>query len=136
MNLAAVMDEIAEVMSALTKVNVKAHPPDSITPDAGVVGYPQSIDYDATYGRGLDTFTDLPIWLITGKVTSPTARDKVARWSAGAGPESIKARMEAHAWTTCDDLTVTAVEFSTVDIGGVEYLAAIFTATVVGPGGA
>lgn len=134
MNLSDVMDEVAEVMGALTKVNVKAVPPETVTADAGFVGYPESISFDESYGRGLDQFNDLPIWVITGKVTNLTSRDKISRWSAGAGPESIKARMEAHAWASCDDLTVTAAEPATVTIGGVDYLAVIFSATVMGPG--
>lgn len=134
MNLADVMDEVAEVMSQLTKVNVQGWPWESVTPTAGFVGYPESINYDESYGRGVDQFTGLPIWVVTSQVTSKTARDTVARWSAGAGPESIKARMEAHTWTSCDDLTVTAGEFATVQIGAVEYLAVIFEATATGPG--
>lgn len=136
MNLAAVMDEVAQVMQQLTKVNVFALPQATITPPAGMVGYPDSIQYDQTYGRGIDQFTDLPIWLVVGKATDLTARDTAALWSAGTGSESIKARMEAHTWTSCDDLTVTAVSFSSVTIGAVTYLAAVFDATVVGPGGA
>ncbi len=134
MNLADVMDEVATVMSGLTRINVHAVPPGSITPPAGIVGYPDSIDFDQTYGRGVDQITDLSIWVVTGKVTDKTARDRVAAWSAGSGPESIKARMQAHTWISCDDLTVTAVTFSTVDIGGQEWLAAEFVATVTGPG--
>jgi hypothetical protein len=58
----------------------------------------------------------------------------VAGWAAGDGPQSVKAAMEAHTWTSCDDLTVTSCEFDVETIAGVPYLAAMFKATVVGPG--
>jgi hypothetical protein len=129
-----VMDEVAGVLRQITGLNVLAHPPESITPPAGHVSYPQSIDMDETYGRGQDQFTDLPIVLVTSKATSRAARDTVAGWASGDGPRSVKARMEAHSWVSCDDLTVTSCEFDVWSIGGVPYLVALFKATVVGPG--
>jgi hypothetical protein len=134
MRLDLVMDEVASVLAEITGLNVFAYPPPKLVPPGGYVSYPQSIDMDETYGRGSDQFTDLPIVLVTSKVTDLTARDTVAAWAAGDGPKSVKAFMEAHSWTTCDDLTVTSCEFDVELIAGVPYLAAMFKATVVGSG--
>lgn len=134
MRLDQVMDEVATVLAQITGLNVFPYPPPTLVPPAGYVSYPRSIDFDETYQRGEDGFTDLPIVLVASKVTDRTARDTVAAWAAGDGPRSVKAAMEAWPWTTCDDLTVTSCEFDVEKIGGVDYLAAMFKATVTGPG--
>lgn len=134
MKLDAVMDEVAAALGEISGLNVFAYPPGSLTPPAGYVSYPQSIDFDEAYGRGEDRFTDLPMVLLAGKVSDRAARDVVAAWAAGDGPKSVKARMEARTWESCDDLTVTSCEFDVETLGGVPYLAAMFKATVVGPG--
>lgn len=134
MRLDAVMDEVARVLAQITGLRVTAYPPQSLSTPAGYVSYPQSIDFDQTYGRGEDQFTDLPMVLVADKVTERSARDRVAGWACGDGPKSVKARMEAHTWESCDDLTVTSCEFDVETIAGTPYLAALFKATVVGPG--
>lgn len=134
MRLDAVMDEAAQVLSQISGLRVTAYPPESLSAPAGYLSYPQSIDFDETYGRGEDRFTDLPMVLVADKVTVRSARDRVAAWAAGDGPQSVKRAMEAHTWTSCDDLTVTSCEFDVETIAGVPYLAAMFKATVVGPG--
>jgi hypothetical protein len=134
MRLNAVMDEVAQVLEQITGLRVFPYPPEKIVPPAGYVSYPASVDFDEAYGRGEDAFRDLPIVLVASKVTTRTARDTVAAWASGDGPKSIKRAMEAHTWTTCDDLTITSCEFDVETIGGVPYLAAMFKATVVGPG--
>lgn len=134
MRLDAVMDEVARVLEKITGLRVTAFPPESLSAPAGYVSYPQSIDMDETYGRGEDRFTDLPMVLVADKVTVRSARDRVAGWAAGDGPQSVKAHMEAHIWESCDDLTVTSCEFDVETIAGTPYLAAMFKATVVGPG--
>jgi len=134
MRLDEVMDEVASVVKQITGLNVFAYPPGSLVAPAGYVSYPQSVDFDETYQRGEDQFTDLPIVLVVGKPTDKTSRDRIGPWASGDGPQSLKRAMEAHTWTTCDDVTVTQAEFDLETISGVPYLAAMFKATVVGPG--
>ena len=134
MRLDAVMDEVASVLAEITGLEVFEFPPHKLTPPAGFLAYPLSIDFDETYGRGGDRFTDLPMVLVASKVTEKSARDTVAGWASGDGPQSVKRAREEHTWTTCDDLTVTSVEFDVETIAGTPYLAALFKATVVGPG--
>jgi hypothetical protein len=135
MRLDAVMDEVAQALEQITGLRVSAFPPETLTPPAGYVSYPQSVDFDEAYQRGEDQFTDLPIVLVTGKATPRSARNTVTAWASGDGPKSVKRALEAWSWTTCDDLTVTSCEFDVELIAGVPYLAVMFKATVVGPGG-
>jgi hypothetical protein len=134
MKLDLVMEEVAQVLRSITGLNVHSYPADRISPPAGYLSYPESIAYDGTYQRGDDSFVNLPIVLLASKVTDRTARDRVAEWSAGSGPKSIKGLLEAWSWTSCDDLTVNSCEFNVERIAGIDYLAVMFKATVVGPG--
>lgn len=135
MKLNAVMDEVAVVLREITGFKtVLAYPPETITPPAAYVSYPQSILFDQVYDRGQDDITDIPIVILGSKVTSRTARDQASEWSSGDGPLSVKKHMEDHRWTSCDDLTVTSVEFDVERVAGIDYLAVMFKATAVGPG--
>lgn len=135
MNLTNLMKECAAVMGDLTGLRVSDYPPETISAPAGYVSYPESVDFDQTYGRGSDKVVGLPIVLLAGKATSRSARDTVSAWSAGGGDQSVKAKFEAHGWTSCDDLTISSVRFDVEQVAGVPYLAAIFTADAIGSGG-
>jgi hypothetical protein len=134
MRLADVMDEVAAVLKGITGLNVIPHPPATLKPPAGYVSYPRQVSYQQTYAQGETTYEDFPFVLVTSKVTDMTARDAVAGWASDDGAQSLIARMEAHAWVSCDDFTVTSCEFDVEKIAGVDYLAALFKATVTGPG--
>lgn len=135
MRLADVMDEIASVLSQITGLRVEAYPADSLSPPAAAVSYPASIDYDETYGRGEDQFTDLPFIVVAGEATTRSSRDLLSEWTAGDGPRSVKRVMESRVWTSCDDVHVSVAEIAVVKVAGVELISALFKATVVGPGG-
>lgn len=134
MNLADVMIETAKVLQDALGFTVASWPVAKLVAPAGYVSYPREIDYDQTYQRGSDQFTDLPIVLVCGKANDEAARNTAAAWTDGSGATSVKQLLEQHAWTSCDDLTVTTAEFDVEMLGGVPYLAAMFKATVVGPG--
>lgn len=134
MRLDAVMDEIAKAMQSLTGLRVMEWPAASVNVPGGYVSYPTTVNYDETYARGVDQFTDLPIVLLAGGLTDKASRDLVAQWAAGGGPKSLKAAIEKWPWTTCDDVTVTTAEFDGETQSGITYLAIRFKATVVGPG--
>lgn len=134
MRLDAVMTEIAAALKQITGLRVQPYPAETITAPGGYVSYPRSVDFDQEYRRGGDQFTDLPIVLVSSKVTSRTARDTVAGWASGDGPESVKRALEAWSWKTCDDVTITSCEFDVERIAGTPYLAVLFKATIVGSG--
>lgn len=135
MNLKDLMAECATVMQQITGLRVFDYPPETLSAPAGYVSYPELVDFDLTYRRGVDRVFGLPIVLLVGKATSRSARDTVSAWSAGSGDTSLKALAEAHPWTSCDDLTIASVRFDTEDVAGIPYLAAIFMANAMGSGG-
>lgn len=135
LHLGQVMDEVASVLAQIPGLRVFAFPPPTLTPPAGYVSYPASVDYLETYQRGVAGFTELPITLLAGKPTEISSRNTIAEWVAADGPVSVVALMDTHEWVSCDGVTISdTVEFDIEKIGGVEYLAVVFRASVTGPG--
>lgn len=133
MDLAQVMDAVAARLDTIAGLRVSAHPTGSITPPAAVVTYPERIDFDHAYGRGMDRI-DLPVVLTVGKASDRTARDRLAAYCDGSGADSVKAVLESGTYTEFDTVRVTGVEFDVVTIGGVDYLAALFALDITGEG--
>jgi hypothetical protein len=135
MKLDLVMDEIAGALGGITGLRVFGYPPPTVVPPAGIVSYPERINYDQTYGRGMDRISALPVILVVGKATDRAARDTAAGWAAGSGARSVKAVLEAATYTSCEVLTVTSCSFDVVTIAGVDYIAAMFELDIAGSGG-
>lgn len=134
MNLNDVADEIATVLDTVTGLRVSGYPPASVTPPAGIVSYPESMDFDETYGRGMDRIRNWPVLVVVGKATDRTARERIYEYAAGSGASSVKAVLEAHAWASLDTLRVSSVEFDVLTIAAVDYIAAIFHLDIAGQG--
>lgn len=136
MNLFAVMAEIATRLERIDGLRVHAHRPDRITPPAAFPDLPEKIDYDGTYGRGMDSVT-VPVNVLVGKVSDRKSQEAIAAYVAGSGPRSFKSTLDAKStddYESCDDLRVRAVTFAVFTIAGVDYLAASFDVDVTGSG--
>lgn len=134
MNLAEVMQAVADRLDTIAGLRVFGYPPDVVPPPAAVVTYPDTYTYDATYGRGMDRIEDLAVVVLVGKVSDRASRDKIAQWSDGSGATSIKAVLESGTYTAFDTIRVTQVVFDVVAVGAVEHLAATFTLDIAGQG--
>ncbi len=127
MNLKAIMEEVAETLSGVTELRVHAYPVDALSTPAGVVAYPDGagVTFHGTYGRngqGDVMIPDLPVHLICQRVTDRAALDTVTAWLDESSATSAVSVLENRAWTTCDLVTVTTADFTTITIGTVEYL--------------
>lgn len=136
MDLNAVADEIATVLKTIADFTgrTSAFPPGSVSPPAAIVSYPESVEFDETYGRGMDRIRDWPVVLVVGRVTDRTARNAIYRYTSAVGATSVKAVFEAHTWTSVDDLRVASVEFDVHEIGAVSYIVAVFHLDIAGRG--
>jgi len=137
-NLADVMDELGDRLATISGLRVHRWPPDSITPPAAIVSYPDSYEFDSTYGRGMDR-VEIPVIVVVGKVSDRAARTRLSRYVAGSGPASVKYVLEragepAQPYTAIDSLRVTRVDFDVVTIAGTDYLAATFTVDIAAKG--
>lgn len=133
MNIADVMDEIGTALGEIDGLRVHPFPARKITPPAAVVLLPELITFDATYGRGSDTI-QLDIVVFVGAASDRASRDLVAAYADGSGASSVKAALEAHTWTSCDDVHAKSCELGAVRSGDAEYLGAIFTLSITGQG--
>lgn len=136
MDLAAVMDEIGASVRSVQGLEGRtfAYPPPTVPGVAGIVSYPDRIDYDQTYGRGMDRIADLPVLIVVGQATDRGARDRVAQYAAGSGALSVKAAIEAGTHTSFDDIQVKSCEFDVVTIGAIDYICAMFRMDIAGQG--
>lgn len=135
MNLADVMEEVAARLDTIDGLRVFAYPPDSLSEPAAVVSYPDTYEFDGTYGRGMDRMR-LPIVVVVGKPTDRSTRDRLARYCDGSGPFSVKAAVESGERAAFDTVRVESIDFDVVTIGGTDHMAALFTVDIAGPGSA
>lgn len=133
MDLDAVMQEIATRLDTIAGLRVYGYPTDTVQPPAAVVGYPESIDFDQTYGRGVDTIA-LPVVVVVGKVYDRATRDALSKYCDGAGAASLKAVLEPDPHTAFNTVRVARVEFDVVTYNGIDYAAAIFDLAISGKG--
>lgn len=129
-----VMTEIAEVLRELDGLHVYSKPTGRIEVPALLVPLPK-ITYDETYARGQDTY-EMDLVLIAGPAGDrPGGAVVASRYTTGAGPDSVKAALDAHAWETCSEVTATTFEFADVIYNDTPYLGGVFATVIIGSGG-
>ena len=136
MNLGAVMDELAAQIGTIAGLTAFGYPPDTVTPPAAIVTYPDEVVFDATYGRGMDTIA-LPVVVVVGRASDRASRGRLSRYLDGSGSHSIKATLEADGleWASFDTVRVmSADEIDIYQIGGVDLLSATLRLDIAGTG--
>lgn len=127
-----------EIMTALGGISGLRRPPwgvEQVQAPAALVALPEEIIFDETYGRGKDRYPDLPVVVLVGAPEERASRKALAAYARGSGPRSVKAVLEAYAWTTCEGVTVKRCEFEPgARYAGTPYLAAIFHLDIIGKG--
>lgn len=133
MNLAAVMQAVADQLDTIGGLRCFGWPVATVSPPAAIVSYPDEIKFDETYGRGMDRIT-LPLVLVVGKVSDRATRDTIGAYCDGSGDLSVKQVLESGTYTAFDTVTVTEATFDVVSISAVDYLAAMFNLDIAGHG--
>lgn len=132
-----VMDELAVRLRAAPSLagRTYAYVPATITPPAAIVPIPSATDFDQTYGRGLDKITGTVV-LAVGRPTDRSASDRITAYLDGDGPESVKALLDGDdgAYTSCDSVQVTGWRVDVAAFGDTDYLVAVFSLDIYGPG--
>lgn len=133
MDLAAVMDQLGVALETVSGLRVAPYWADRVNPPQAVVGWPDPLTYDETYGRGSDSCV-VPVTVLVGKVDARTSRDALAKYADGSGVHSIKAALESAAYTACDSVRVATCEFGVMTVAGVDYLSGTFNVEITGDG--
>jgi hypothetical protein len=134
MNVGAVMDQLGAALGTIPGLRVYPYTVDKVNVPAASVYFPDGITYDTTMRRGTDT-AEFPVLIAVDRVNARAGRDKVSKWAAGDGEESVKAVIEAHETGEWDTVRVMRSEFGAVSIGGTDYLSVTFYIEIVGKGG-
>lgn len=133
MNLADVMDEIGDALRTIPGLNVFPYWANRVTAPAAVVGWPDPLTYDTTYGRGSDR-VQLAVMVLVGGVDAESSRNRAAAYADGSGPSSVKAALDALEPTSCDSVAVTRCDFEVISVAATDYLSATFTLDITGTG--
>jgi hypothetical protein len=103
-----------------------------------VVGLPDQIAYDQTYGRGSDAMT-FPVWVMVARGDERAAALELLAYLNGSGATSVKAALDStdtNTYAECDTVTVTTAVTGAYTYNGVDSFGAEFTVEVSGRGGA
>lgn len=130
LDLNATLDALGVRLGTIAGLRVYDHPPDKVATPAVVVGFPDTITYDATMARGTDS-TVIPVTVLVQKVSDRASRDALGIYLAGAGVSSVKAAIDGNLGGVVKDARVASADpVAPVSIGGVEYGAAQFLVEV------
>lgn len=133
MDIDAVMDELGDAVDSIAGLRVDRYPPEAITPPVAIIAYPDAIDYDATYGRGMDRITAAVV-VVVGRVSARASKKQLTAYMNGSGSKSIKAAIGDHTPTSYDVARVVSAETDVFEMAGGDYISAVFEVDVVGSG--
>lgn len=133
MNLVDVADQLAAAAGTVGGLRVYPRPGPRINSPALVVGLPESVEFDQTYGRGFDALS-LVLFILVARTSDRAAGGELLAYLSGAGAKSIKAAVEAGEYTACDDVRVVSAAVGAITHDGVEYLGATFDIRIMGKG--
>ena len=134
MIISQIRDGIKKNISSIDGLRTYDIVPDVIVPPCVVVGQ-LDFTFDLNNSRGLDQ-ANLDVFVIVQRFSERAAQDKLDKYLAGSGDNSIKAAIESDRTLggACDTLRVTSAESGTYQIGDVDYLSYRYRLTVWGQG--
>lgn len=129
LDMAATMDAIAAALvSGGCTAKAYAYPASTVQKRQAAVGYPESVEFDMTFGRGLEAAT-FPVWLICGYPTEETTRDEVSRLVGSA--TDVKTALDGNLGGVVSSLRVTDCRIETYETTGGAYVAVRFDCEVL-----
>jgi hypothetical protein len=118
---------IAKNLRTITGLRAVATVPDNPTPPIAVI-YPESIDFDETFQRGLQTYT-FRVVVIVGRADERSAQNRLDSFVASTGSTSVKLAIESDktlSGKAFDTRVIAMTNYGSVDISEVVYLSAEF----------
>lgn len=137
MNLADVFGEIEQRLRSIEKLNVPPIDSENISVPAALLSLPEKIDYVQAYQRGMSSVS-IEFMILISRSNMRAAVKTALEFASSSGPRSVSAAMTMtpeNPYTACDDVLIQSCEFDNVQVAGTDYLACVFTASIVGSGG-
>lgn len=130
-----VMDEMGSALHTIGGLNVQPYDEEKIRPPSALISLPSNIDFDKSYGRGMDNWNMLVTVLVGQSGGARTRREAIAPYANGSGSKSVKKALERHTYSSCDVVRVASAEFARIKFTEIIYLGIIFRVEVSGQGG-
>ena len=118
---------LATNLATISGLRTSAEMPDNPNPPIAII-QPDSIAYDDTFGRGMQTYT-FTVVVLVGRVAERSAQNAIDAFCASTGSSSIKLALESDKTLggRAFDLRVTDMRaYASILVGEVNYLAAEF----------
>lgn len=128
-----VQDEIALAVSSIEEIRSFPWGTLRVNPPQAMVGWPANLQFDDTFGRGMDS-TILPLFILVGHTDARISRVRLGKYLSGSGPDSVKAALERFEFTSCDSARAARARVEMVRVAAIEYLGAVFEIEVHGKG--
>lgn len=134
MNVADVMDELAQAVEAVPSLQGRSfpHPVGDIVPPMAIVPFPLA-DFDVMMARGSDNLP-MTVVVFVRAVHDRATRDQLVAYIDGDGPESVKAAIEDHTYSALHSVRVERGRVQEYTVADAKYMAAVFDLDVIGPG--
>ena len=119
---------LAANLATITGLRTAATVPDNPNPPIAVI-LPQGVEYDNTFGRGMNTYT-FAVTVIVGRVSERSGQNALDAYVSSTGSASIKLAIESDKTLNgkAFDLRVTdSRNYGELTVGEVTYLSAEFT---------
>jgi len=127
-SVAELREGIATNLRTISGLRALATVPDNPTPPIAII-YPQNIEYDETFNRGLQTYT-FRVVVVVGRVDERSAQNRLDSFVASTGSNSVKLAIESDKTLNgkaFDTRVTTMTNYGSIDISEVVYLSAEFT---------
>ncbi len=127
-SVAELREGIATNLRTISGLRAVATVPDNPTPPIAII-YPQNIEYDETFNRGLQTYT-FRVVVVVGRVDERSAQNRLDSFVASTGSNSVKLAIESDKTLNgkaFDTRVTTMTNYGSIDISEVVYLSAEFT---------
>jgi len=132
-NVVDIADELADKLEVISGLRVYRFLPDQVSAPAAIVGYPQTIDFDTSYGRGVDMIT-MPVYVLIDRTWDRSTAERFSGLTAGSGASSVKAALEAKPNLVYSTARVRQADFSVITVSGLFYWVATFLVDITGSG--
>ena len=129
LDMAGVMDAIAAALvSSGSASRAYAYPAAIVQKGQAAVGYPERVEFDMTFGRGLESAV-FPVWVLCGLPSEERTRDEVSRLVGSA--TDVKTALDGNLGGECSSLRVTDARIESYDTTGGAFVAVRFDCEVL-----
>lgn len=129
LNLVTAMDGLAAAFLTATGVTrAFGYPNEDARPGDAIVGYPESVEFDLTFGRGADRVT-FPVWVICGESQLTGTRTFVSSLLLGAA--DIKDQVDGASTISGATVRVADASIDRVELQGLMHLSVRFNCDVI-----